>query len=109
MSYSILLKEKDKETTEILFSTNTFYENYWLELSRELNLPLIGEFQYGVEIQYHELQDLLREVLKVEIHLKNKNSNNDNEKKILDRIDYIRKEIGKIDFDKIIIKEIYIG
>lgn len=109
MSYSILIKEKDKETIEILFSGNSFYENYWLRLSSKLNLSLITEFQYGVEIGHNELLELLLELSEVEKYLINQESKDKNDNKILERINYIRKEINKIDFNNIKIEEIFIG
>jgi len=80
-----------------------------LKLTQELNLILIDEFQYGVEIGYKELQELILELLKIEKHLKNQVSNDENENKMLGRINYIRKEVDNIDFDKIQIEEIFIG
>lgn len=109
MSYSILIKQKEKSTIEVLFSTKSFYENYWLELSSKLNLSLIPEFQYGIEIEYGELEELLIEFSEIKKHLINKVPNNEYEQKILKRIDYIEKEISKIDFDKTKIEQIFIG
>lgn len=109
MSYSILIKKDKKELIEVLFSTKSFYENYWLGLSNKLNLSLVPEFQYGVEIRYSELKELLLELSEIKKYLINHESNNEEEIKIIRRIDYIQKTISKIDFCKVKIEEIYIG
>lgn len=110
MSYSITIKEKDRDYIEIPFSTKSFFEKYWSKFSLNLKLSIINEFQYGVKISLEELFNLIDELHIVKRHLKNKDEYKCvDEIEILRRIDFILNEIESISLDNRIIEEVYIG
>ncbi len=87
MSYSIIVYNKKGGMEEIPFSTNKNFEDNWIPIIEKLNLFLINEFQYGINIGYEELNELLNE-LKI---VKSYPSTPEN---LIDRIDYLEKRLS---------------
>ncbi|MBK5073795.1 hypothetical protein I2492_13380 [Budviciaceae bacterium CWB-B4] len=110
MSIGIMIDEPKNEEEKSFFipvATEKTFNEYWLIAAQELKLQWVPIFSTGVVVDQDDLLVVINELNAIRIWIMTHITNIENQKELLNRIDYIIKKLFEIVKNKDI--KLYIG